>query len=163
MFKKVILWTIAAIVPLIFSLIAGEIFDELISNPGLYPIFILFISIYYLYIWLFIFYGFVDYYLDVWIVTTERIVNIEQKGLFARVVSEQRLDRIQDVTSELKGFFSTMLNYGNVYIQTAGEQTRFIFKEVAQPQKVAKKINQIVEKNKKYHKIIDGKDSINTK
>ena len=38
-------------------------------------------SIYFLSIWLFAFLEFTDYYLDTWIVTNERIINIEQEGL----------------------------------------------------------------------------------
>lgn len=162
-FKKIIFWAIVALLPLILYSMAKSLFDTLISNELIYPIFILLFSTYYLYVWLFIFYSFVDYYLDVWIVTSERIINIEQKGLFFRVTSEQKLYRIQDVTSELKGFFSTFLNYGTVYIQTAGEQPRFIFKEVPAPQQVAKKISQMVEQNKKFHRIMEGEDKITTR
>jgi len=162
-FKKIALWTIVAILPLIFYFVAGDVLVGLLPPDLAYPISILFISIYYLYIWLFMFHSFVDYYLDVWIVTTERIVNIEQKGLFARQVSEQKLYSIQDVTSELKGFFSTILNYGLVHIQTAGEKPRFIFKEIPDPQGVAKKIIKIVEENKKFHQLMEKEDKINTR
>lgn len=160
--KKIVFWGIIAIMPLVFYFILNDFVEGLISNESIYPIFILFISIYYLYVWLFAFYSFVDYYLDIWIVTSERIINIEQKGLFAREVSEQRLYRIQDVTSELKGFFPTILNYGTVYIQTASETPHFIFKEVSTPQEVAKKISQIVEQNKKFHRLMEQEDKITT-
>lgn len=159
---KIAFWAIVAILPPIFYLIFGEILAKLFSNEIFGPIVVLFTSIYYLYIWLFAFHSFVDYYLDVWIVTNERIINMEQKGLFARVVSEQKLFRIQDTTSELKGFFSTLLDYGTVYIQTAGEQQRFIFKQVPGPYNVARKIGEIVEKNKKFHRLMEGKDKITT-
>lgn len=153
--SKIITWAVAAILPLIFYLLMGKTLAGLFSNELFSPLVVLFTSIYYLYIWLFAFHGFVDYYLDVWIVTNERIVNIEQKGLFARVVSEQRLYRVQDVTSELKGFFSTLLDFGTVYIQTAGEQQRFVFKQVPSPYNVARKINKIVEQNKKFHRLME--------
>jgi len=161
--KKIIFWAIVAVLPLIFYSVAGNVFEELFSYRLSYPILVLFASTYYLYVWLFLFYSFIDYYLDVWIVTNERIINIEQRGLFSREVSEQKLYRIQDVTSELKGFFSTVLDYGTVHIQTAGEEPRFIFKEVPHPQTVAKKIIKIVEENKKFHKIMESEDKISAK
>ena len=37
-----------------------------------------------------------------WIITNDRILDIEQHGLFARTVSELRLHRVQDVTAEIK-------------------------------------------------------------
>lgn len=78
----------------------------------------------------------VDYYLDVWIVTDRRVVNIEQKGLFARTTSELALDKIQDITTEITGLFPTFLNYGDVFVQTAAEKERFIFRKVPRPNRI---------------------------
>jgi uncharacterized membrane protein YdbT with pleckstrin-like domain len=75
----------------------------------------------------------IDYYLDVWIITNKRVVNIEQKGLFNRQVSELNLARIQDITTEVTGIIPTMLNYGDVFIQTAAETERFVFHQVPDP------------------------------
>ncbi len=77
-----------------------------------------------------------DYWLDVWIVTNERIINTEQQGLFNRVVSEVYLHQIQDITSEQKGFLSTFLTFGHVFIQTAAERERFEFKDIDNPDDV---------------------------
>lgn len=160
---KIILWAIVAILPAIFYFLFKDVLAGLFINELFTPILVLFTSIFYLYIWLFAFHSFVDYYLDIWIVTSERIVNIEQKGLFARTVSEQKIHRIQDVTSELKGFFSTTLDYGTVYIQTAAEKPRFVFKQVPNPYSIARKINKIVERKIKHQKIMERKDKISTK
>lgn len=103
------------------------------------------LSGYYLFLWLFFFTVFTDYYLDVWILTNERIINIEQVGLFHRVISEQRLLRVQDVTSDIRGIFPTFLNYGNVFVQTAGERERFVFLQVPDPNAVKKAILQASE------------------
>ena len=155
---KIVTWSVIAILPLIFYFILGDVVASFFPIELFQPILILFTSVYYLYIWLFAFSSFVDYYLDTWIITNERIINIEQKGLFNRVVSEQQLYRIQDVTSELKGFFPTFLNFGNIYVQTAGEEKRFAFKQVPRPYEVVKKITLLVEKNKKIHQLMERKD-----
>jgi len=161
---KIIFWAVVAVLPPIFYLVFGDVLAGLFNNQLFTPIVVLFTSIYYLYIWLFAFHSFVDYYLDVWLVTNQRIVNIEQKGLFARTVSEQTLYRVQDVTSELKGFWSTTLDYGTVYIQTAGEKERFIFKQIPQPYRVAHKITKLVEEHKRFKKIIENNnDTIKAK
>lgn len=78
----------------------------------------------------------IDYYFDIWIITTERVVNVEQKGLFSREISELRIEKIQDITTEVKGVIQTFLNYGNVYIQTAGEKERFILADIPNPYKI---------------------------
>lgn len=162
MFARILFWMIAAVLPIIFYFIFVDVFGNFLTAEIIYPIFILFVVIYYLYIWLFAFSSFVDYYLDIWIVTNKRIINIEQKGLFYRQVSEQRLFRIQDVTSDLEGFFSTVINYGNVTVQTAGAQQKFMFKQVPNPRGVTKKIIQMVEQEKKYQRLLERKDKINT-
>jgi hypothetical protein len=64
----------------------------------------------------------IDYYLDIWIVTDMRIIDIEQKGMFKREVSEFLLSNIQDITVEIPSFIATLLHYGDLKIHTAGEQ-----------------------------------------
>ena len=86
-----------------------------------------------LFIWLYGFLVWIDYYFDVWIITNERIVNIEQKGLFTRHISELRFSRVQDVTSSVNGLIPTMLNFGDVSVQTAAEEERFLFRQVGDP------------------------------
>jgi uncharacterized membrane protein YdbT with pleckstrin-like domain len=86
-----------------------------------------------IFIWIYGFFVWIDYYFDIWIITDERIINIEQKGLFVRDMSEVKYSRIQDVTAEEKGLIATMLDYGDVYIQTAAETERFIFRKIPNP------------------------------
>jgi len=128
-----------------------ELLNRLLSGKILFPIVTLGVSIYYLSVWLFLFTAFVDYYLDLWTVTNDRIINIEQQGLFARTISELDLYKIQDVTSEVKGFLPTIFNYGNVYIQTAAEKERFIFEQVPNPHEISRRIIELMEEDRKYH------------
>ena len=94
---------------------------------------------------------FTDYYLDTWIVTNERIINIEQKGLFSRIVSELHLNQVQDVTSETHGILATFLSYGNVHIQTAGARERFNFKQIDNPEEIKRIITKLVQEDKRRH------------
>ncbi len=87
-------------------------------------------------IWVYSFLIWVDYYFDIWIITTERIINIEQKGMFTRTVSELRFSKIQDITTEVAGFLPTIINYGDVKVQTAGEDEEFLFRTVSDPYEV---------------------------
>lgn len=125
--------------------ISPSFFDD----PTRTTLLILGLSIFFLYAWLFLFQNYIDYHLDVWIVTDHRILNIEQHGLFARTVSELRLYRVQDVTAEVKGFLHTMLDFGDVFIQTAGEKERFQFEDIPHPNQVAKMILDLAEEDRK--------------
>jgi uncharacterized membrane protein YdbT with pleckstrin-like domain len=111
---------------------------------------------YYLAVWLFAFLEFTDYYLDVWIVTNERVINIEQEGLFHRTASELHLTAIQDVTSDVQGIVRTLFDYGNVHIQTAGEKGRFIFKNIEEPEKIKEFVIRLVEEDKMRHGLREG-------
>ncbi len=102
-----------------------------------------------LFIWNFFFILWLDYYLDAWIVTDERIINIEQRGFFTRNISELKLTKIQDVTSEIIGVIPTVLDYGNIYVQTAGEKERFVFYEIPQPNQVKNAIIRLQERERK--------------
>ncbi|MDX9913774.1 MAG: PH domain-containing protein, partial [Candidatus Moranbacteria bacterium] len=70
------------------------------------------------------------------IITNERIVNIEQKALFIRTTSELKFDKIQDISINIVGLIPTVLNFGDVHVQTAGNTERFLFHKVPDPQKI---------------------------
>ncbi len=106
-------------------------------------------SMYLLAVWLLAFIEFTDYYLDTWIVTTERIISIEQEGLFYRTASELDLAAVQDATAEIRGILQTVFTYGNVYVQTAGEKGRFVFKNINNPEHVKELVTRLVEDDKK--------------
>jgi hypothetical protein len=99
-----------------------------------------------LFIWNLFFILWIDFYLDAWIVTNERIINISQKGFFNRDISELKLTKIQDVTSEIVGVIPTLLGYGNIYVQTAAEVERFKFVQIPNPNEVKNMIVQLQEK-----------------
>lgn len=85
-------------------------------------------------------YGFVGYYLDVYIVTDQRIVDIKQDGYFKRQISELHLHQVQDVNARVEGVWETLFHFGDVHIQTAGERENFVFKSIPHPYLVAKQI-----------------------
>lgn len=143
--KKVALSAVLAVLPLAFFYAADSSFPEIMGSEIGYPLTILGASAYYLFVWLFFFFVFIDYYLDVWIITSERIIDVEQRGFFSRVISEQRLDKIQDVTSEVHGVAPTLLGYGDVFVQTAGARERFFFRQVPNPEQIRNTIIRLAE------------------
>lgn len=159
------------IIPLIFGFFVVLIlpfaayFTILYTHPEFieiktnFTLFLLGSSIFFLYAWLFLFQNFTDWYLDIWIVTNQRIVNIEQRGLFGRVMSELMLYNTQDVTSEIKGFIPSMFDYGNVHIQTSAEKTRFEFNNVEHPSFIAKRILELASEQREKQQEITIKEA----
>ncbi len=75
------------------------------------------------------------------VLTTQNLMQVEQYGLFNRVVSKLSLANIEDVTGERKGLFATILNYGNLIVETAGEQENFVFEQAPYPAVLVQAIN----------------------
>jgi uncharacterized membrane protein YdbT with pleckstrin-like domain len=119
------------------------------QEPEFQKLFFFLENLLFLFIWLFGFIIWIDVFFDVWIITDNRIVNTEQKGLFVRSISELKYERIQDVTVEVKGIIPTMLNFGDVFIQTAAETERFIFRQVPDPYKLKDMIMAMQQKQEK--------------
>jgi uncharacterized membrane protein YdbT with pleckstrin-like domain len=122
--------------------LAGVLFAGFLILPSVFPalavgegesLFFFLETLFLLFVWIFLFLIWIDVWFDTWIITSERIINIEQKGFFSRETSELSLSKVQDVTSEVDGVIRSILNYGDVFVQTAGEEERFHFRSVPDP------------------------------
>ena len=102
-------------------------------------------SLYYLFVWNLLYNFWLDFSLDYYVISNLRVVDVDQSGLFSRTVAEQSIDRVQDCTSEMKGFFPTLMKFGSVYVQTAGQKERFVFEDVPNPEEVVRIIFQYSE------------------
>lgn len=142
--KQLIIWLLFAFLPVFFDFLAipafgndmGENASSIIGTiKGVYLMLLLgaLFTIWTL------------YYLNFQVVTNERVVDMVQKSVLNHVTSELNLRKIQDVTAEVKGILATFFDYGNVYIQTAGETERFQFDNVPHPHKVAKLVLELYE------------------
>ncbi len=81
--------------------------------------------------------AFTRYFLNAWVLTNKRIVNIKQRGYFNREVSSLVLSRVQDATTEVTGVLPSVLNIGNITVQTAGaEDELFQMKGIAHPERM---------------------------
>jgi len=96
-----------------------------------------------------------NYYLDVLVITDKRIFTVEQHGFFRRTSSSFRIDRIQNTTIVQKGIIQTLLNFGTIHLETAGESENFIGTFIANPYEIKKSINKMhdtaIEKSQLVH------------
>jgi hypothetical protein len=93
--------------------------------------------------WVTFFFAWTEYHLDLWVVTTHRIFLVEQRGMFYREVSSLTLDKIQDLTIDINGFLPTMLKFGKIFVETAGEHRKFSFPNAKNPEAIKIAINSI--------------------
>jgi hypothetical protein len=84
----------------------------------------------------------ISWYFSVYIITDQRFIQISQKRLFHRAVSDLALDQIQSVNYEIAGLQETMLGFGTIKLQTyVGD---LIIHEVHHPAHIQKKIATIL-------------------
>lgn len=111
------------------------------TNINAYAFFLFFYILWLLALWLSFFIDWTKYFLDVWYVTEKRIIDVEQRRIFDREISNLRFDKIQDVTIDVHGFIPTMLNFGDVKVQTAAEDSGdFFLSTVRNPEEVRRVI-----------------------
>jgi hypothetical protein len=77
------------------------------------------LGIWWLIVWMGLFGAFTRNFLDVWILTNKRIVVIEQHTFFRREVLSLVLEQVQDVRSEVRGFFETIFGFGTIDVDSA--------------------------------------------
>jgi len=90
--------------------------------------------------------GFLNWYFNVYFITTERIVDVDFFNLIDKRVSDAEIEKIQDVSYTTMGVFGAAFNYGDVVIQTASEVPEFDFLSVPNPDKVVKILDDLREK-----------------
>lgn len=90
---------------------------------------------------------YVIYYLNVYVVSEDRIVDIDQSGLLLRQVSELNIETVEDVTSQKVGFFGNIFSYGTVFVQTAGATERFEFTNIPDPDRISSIILELFEQH----------------
>ena len=149
---NLLFFIVLLLVPFGLYFLVQNLFSNLLTSPIAYPLMILSGSIYYLSIMLFFYTSFIEFYLDLHIITNDRMVDINQITLFARKIAEVDLYQIQDVSSEVRGIFGTVFKYGNVDVQTAGSIPKFKMENVPNPHDLRRLILDLAAIDKRHHR-----------
>ncbi len=81
------------------------------------------------------------WYQDAWVITEDRLIDIEMVSLFNRRMSQITFNQVQDVKVEVKGYLQNLFNYGTVAVQSAGQQAFFQLASIPNPYQVASEIS----------------------
>ncbi|MBU1033424.1 PH domain-containing protein [Patescibacteria group bacterium] len=87
---------------------------------------------------------FLIWFFNVYIITDERIIDVDFASMIYHNISYAKIENIEDVTARTTGPLAAIFNYGTILIQTAGEKTEFEFGNVPQPAKVTKLISELL-------------------
>ena len=97
----------------------------------------------YLFTFIFAFEKFLGWYFDLFLITDQRVVDIDFNNLLNKHFAEADIFVIQDVSFSIKGLLGTFFNFGTVLIQTASEKNQIIFDNVANPQKIMRLLKEL--------------------
>ncbi len=88
--------------------------------------------------------SFLKWYYNVYIITDERIIDVDFNSLLFRNISSAKIDKIEDTTAMNAGFLSAIFDFGTVVVQTAAEKREFEFSGIPHPSKVTTLINDLI-------------------
>ena len=100
----------------------------------------------YLFLLGFVVESFLAWFFNVYIITDERIVDIDFLSLIYRNISSAKIDKIEDVSARTSGAIRSVFDFGTVQVQTAAEKTQFEFMGVPNPSIVQDKISDLAAK-----------------
>ena len=134
-----VIFFVPIIAPAALSILRFDLSETLNEQQTL--ILVLF---WYLLVFGYVFYRLIFYYFNTYLVTNERIIDFDFRGILHKETSYAKLNQIQDISPKIIGFFGTFFHFGNVYVQTAAEKPEFEFHNVSHPDTVAQVIHEQV-------------------
>jgi hypothetical protein len=93
-----------------------------------------------------------NYYLSMQIVTTERIIDVDQTGLFVREIDELHLGNIQNISYKQTSVLAFIFGFGDIIVETASggdaiartdNMNGFVFDKVPHPKEIVAVINDL--------------------
>lgn len=146
-------WIVATLLLVLLPFVTGSIITgtllffriditDIITRPLFIPVTLF---IYYLLVATYAFSAFTKWYFNIYIVTSERILDYDYVPFGKYKISEASLKNIEDVTQRQIGVFPNIFNYGDIVIQTAGERTQFHFEKTPNPSYLRDKISDLAD------------------
>lgn len=142
----IIFTAILVCLPLIVTLFLPLFKMDFLSSPAAARFATIYVLFYYLMVFSYAFISFLHWFYNVFIVTTERIVDIDYSDIVVHNMSQTKLNHIEDVTYTQSGFIPSFFNYGNLFVQTAGTEGNFEAFSIPKPAEATDIITQLTGK-----------------
>ncbi len=81
-----------------------------------------------------------DWYFDAWVITNLSVIDVEWQGFFNRTSTRIEYDGVAGITYNIKGFWGTVLNYGDVSLEHFISTNSVVLQNAARPKKVERQI-----------------------
>lgn len=140
----VVITLLLLFIPIIISVSAPFFnFDLSFIPSGFITISILF---YYSALFSYALINFMTWSYNIFIVTHKRVIDVDYSNTVVHNVAETKMSHIQDVNYNQVGFISSLFNFGDVFVQTAGNEVNFEAIAVPQPRHATKIIAELIGK-----------------
>lgn len=84
----------------------------------------------------------IKWHFSVYILTDQRFIQVRQKGLFHRAVSDISLNQIQSMNYSISGLVETMFGFGTIVVQTYMGDVEL--RDIQHPEKTQKRIQAVL-------------------
>ncbi len=137
----------------IIILVAVLLFLKSLMSLGLWDILIAIVVIVGIIYALMAFYRYQN---DIWLITTQRIVDSTKRTPFNHEIASADLANVQDISISRRGILQTAFNYGNVRCQTASQTQVFTFIGVPDPNAVLELLDDTRDKARRRRRMDSG-------
>ena len=137
------LW-IAITIFLLFIPLLGSVVVNFIPSPFSFvsgKFLLIFLIFYYLIVFSYAFLNFLNWFYNITLITNLGVVDIDYSGLLYHDVAFTNFNLVEDVNYTKVGFFRSLFNYGDVFVQTAGGRENLEALGVPNPAKAAHTIS----------------------
>lgn len=133
-------------IPAIIVMFSSVFGIRFLSSPLASHFTTIYVLFYYLIVFSYIFINFLHWFYNVFIVTSERVVDIDYSDIVVHNIAVTKLTHVQDVNYTQSGFIPTLFNYGNLFVQTAGTEINFEAIAVPKPREATHIIGDLIGK-----------------
>ncbi len=86
----------------------------------------------------------VIWYYTVAVITTERVIDIDRKGYFNRIVSEAPVESITDVSYGTRGVRQTVWGVGTITLKTAHNAITLALTDIQDPERISALVQELI-------------------
>ena len=119
------------ILPIVIILILASLDVELLASSS--SVILALVIFWYIFTLTFAMQAYLRWYYNVFIITNERIIDIDVDSITSSRTSGSSIDKIEDVSIEQTAFLQNVFDFGNVSFQTAASRGEFEMPNVPRP------------------------------
>lgn len=143
-------WIMAGLIlitlPIIILTFLPNFGIDFLSSPSATRFTTVYTLFYYLMLFSYSFISFLHWFYNVFIVSSERIVDIDYSDIVIHNIAVTNLNHVVDVNYTQSGFIPTFFNYGDIHVQTAGNERNFEALSVPKPREATRIIGDLTGK-----------------